>query len=242
MQSAIIWDLETVPDIDLMAAALKTTTQRAKELSKLEFPRLPYHTIVCIGAVVCIRSSAGWNIESIGAPSIIDRTEADLVRSFLARIEDLKPQLITFNGSSFDLPVLRYRAMTHKLGSGVFQSKAYYNRYTDDAIDLCDVLASYDNRAKVSLDVSLRAMGLGSKPTGISGADVENYVASGRIREVAEYCESDVVSTFRLWLRYERFRGTLSDLELEASENNLRQYVLERIALKPHLAALLQLE
>jgi predicted PolB exonuclease-like 3'-5' exonuclease len=239
MQNVLVWDLETVPDFGLMAEVQKTTIAKARELSKVEFPRLPFHKIVCIGAVVCSRSSIGWKIESIGAPSIAERSEAELVESFLNRVEELKPQLITFNGASFDFPVLRYRAMAHKIGSRIFQNKNYFNRYTEDAIDLCDVLASFDARSKASLDLTCRIMGLSGKSAGITGADVESYVSSGRIREVAEYCESDVVNTFRLWLRFELFRGTLSSIEFESSEENLRGFIQERLDSKPHLARLI---
>jgi 3'-5' exonuclease len=239
MPNVLVWDLETIPDFGLIAEAQKTTIPKARELSKVEFPRLPFHKIVCIGAVVCSRSTVGWKVESIGAPSIGERSEAELVESFLNKIEELKPQLITFNGASFDFPVLRYRAMAHKIGARVFQTKNYFNRYTEDAIDLCDVLASFDARSKTSLDLTCKIMGLSGKPAGITGADVESYVSTGRIREVAEYCESDVVNTFRLWLRFELFRGTLSSVEFEASEENLRRFIRERLDSKPHLAGLI---
>ena len=45
---------------------------------------------------------------------------------------------MTFNGSSFDLPVLRYRAMVHKVTAIGLSARPYFNRYTDDAVDLCD--------------------------------------------------------------------------------------------------------
>jgi predicted PolB exonuclease-like 3'-5' exonuclease len=44
---------------------------------------------------------------------------------------------------------------------------------------------------------------------GMSGGEVEKYYGEGRIREIADYCESDVVNTYRVWLRYELFRGHL---------------------------------
>jgi 3'-5' exonuclease len=241
MQNVLVWDLETIPDFGLMAEAQKTTISKAREFSKIEFPRLPFHKIVCIGAVVCSRSTTGWKIESIGAPSIAERSEAELVESFLNKVEEIKPQLITFNGASFDFPVLRYRAMAHKIGSRIFQNKSYFNRYTEDAIDLCDVLASFDARSKVSLDLTCKIMGLSGKSTGITGADVESYVSAGKIREVADYCEADVVNTFRLWLRFELFRGTLSSIEFETSEENLKRFIGERLDSKPHLARLIDI-
>jgi predicted PolB exonuclease-like 3'-5' exonuclease len=81
-------------------------------------------------------------------------------------------------------------------------------------------------------------MGLPGKPTGISGADVDKYYREGRIREIAEYCESDVLNTFRVWLRYELFRGGLSYEGFRASEDSLTQFITMRGNQKPHLAEL----
>src|SRR5436853_7626784 len=85
------------------------------------------------------------------------------------------------------------------------------NRYSDDAVDLCDVLSSFSFQGKATLHELCRVMGLPGKPDGINGGEVEKYYRDGRIREIAEYCESDVVNTYRVWLRYELFRGRLSD-------------------------------
>jgi 3'-5' exonuclease len=137
-----------------------------------------------------------------------------LISAFVDRIAELSPQLVTFNGSSFDLPVLRYRAMVHGVAAPGLSSRPYFNRYTEDAVDLCDVLSSFNAQGKATLHELCRVMGLPGKPDGISGGDsggdVDSYHRAGRIREIAEYCESDVVNTYRVWLRYELFRGRLS--------------------------------
>ena len=121
------------------------------------------------------------------------------------RCAQLTPQLVTFNGASFDLPVLRYRAMVHGIAAPGLSSRPYFNRYTEDAIDLCDVLSSFSTQGKVGLHELCRAMGLPGKPSDISGEEVEKYYRDGHIREIAAYCESDVVNTYRVWLRYELF-------------------------------------
>ena len=54
-------------------------------------------------------------------------------------------------------------------------------------------------------------MGLPGKPKGIDGGEVERYFHEGKIKEIADYCESDVINTYRVWLRYELFRGTRAD-------------------------------
>lgn len=78
-------------------------------------------------------------------------------------------------------------------------------------------------------------MGLPGKPDGVGGADVEKYVGEGRIAEVAAYCETDVVNTYRVWLRYELFRGRLTQNGLRTSEANLNDYIRSHANTKPHL-------
>jgi predicted PolB exonuclease-like 3'-5' exonuclease len=75
-------------------------------------PKHIYHSILCIGALVAHRDNGGpWITDALGAPHVGERPEKALIASFVDRIAELSPQLVTFNGSSFDLPVLRYRAM-----------------------------------------------------------------------------------------------------------------------------------
>ena len=57
----------------------------------------------------------------------------------------------------------------------------------------------------------------------------------GHISVDANYCETDVLNTYRVWLRYELFRGRLTESEHEASERNLEEYIKARSTTKPHL-------
>ena len=75
-------------------------------------------------------------------------------------------------------------------------------------------------------------MGLPGKLKGLDGGDVESHFREGKIREIAEYCETDVVNTFQVWLRYELFRGKLSESEFEASQWNLTDFINLRIKIK----------
>jgi predicted PolB exonuclease-like 3'-5' exonuclease len=69
---------------------------------------------------------------------------------------------------------------------------------------------------------------LPGKPKGFDGSEVERYFREGKIKEIADYCETDVVRTYQMWLRYELFRGTLSRNEFEASERNLASFITVR--------------
>ena len=239
-QTVVVCDLETVPD--LAAAARMLDLDAAPEAEVREalgsgFPKHPLHKIVCIGALVASRQSEGWRVDALGAPHIGERTEAKLISDFIEKIGELLPQLITFNGHSFDLPVLRYRAMVNRVSAGGLQVRQYFHRYTDHALDLCDALGSYMPGVKVKLDEVSKILGLTGKPEGIDGSRVEEMVLTGQIEEVARYCESDVLNTYRVWLVYELFRGSITAKELDWSEMQIRDFVVARKATNPHLYA-----
>ena len=128
--------------------------------------------------------------------------------------------------------------MVHGVAAPGLSLRPYFNRYTEDAVDLCDVLSSFSPQGKATLHEMCRVMGLPGKPDGMSGGEVEKYYREGRLREIAEYCETDVVNTYSVWLRYELFRGRLSEVEFQASDGSLIDYIKARGNTKPHLADL----
>jgi 3'-5' exonuclease len=235
--SVIVWDLETVPDLAGFAAANDLVGKSDVEVREAigdKFPKHIYHSIVCIGALIAHWESDHWAVDAIGAPHVGERTEKELITAFCDKIAELKPQLVTFNGNSFDLPVLRYRAMIHGVSAPGLAARPYFNRYTEDAVDLCDILSSFAPHTKTSLNELSKIMGLPGKPEGIDGTDVERYFLEGRIKEIAGYCEADIVNTYRVWLRYELFRGRLSGIEHQASERSLADFITARGVTKIH--------
>jgi 3'-5' exonuclease len=239
--SVIVWDLETVPDLGGFAAANDLVGKPDADVRAAlgnRFPKHIYHTIVCIGALVAHRESDHWAVDALGAPHVGERTEKQLIGAFCEKIAELSPQLVTFNGNSFDLPVLRYRAMIHGVRATGRRSRPYFNRYTEDAVDLCDILSSFAPHTKASLNELSKIMGMPGKPEGLDGTEVEPYFLDGKIKEIASYCETDVVNTYRVWLRYELFRGRLTEREHQASERNLADFIRSRVdtAPRPHRA------
>jgi predicted PolB exonuclease-like 3'-5' exonuclease len=106
-----------------------------------------------------------------------------LIRDFIEKIGQLRPQLITFNGHSFDLPVLRYRAMVNRVPGAGLQVRQYFHTGTPRT------RSTYATSwARTCLDVS-KIRGLSGKPAGIDGSRVEEMVLAGQIEEVAQYCE-----------------------------------------------------
>ena len=128
--SVIVWDLETVPD--LAAAARLFDMGDAAEAEVREalgsgFPKHPLHKIACVGALVARRQPEGWRMDALGAPHIGERSETQLIRDFIEKIGLFRPQLITFNGHSFDLLVLRYRAMVNRVSAAGLQVRTQRN-------------------------------------------------------------------------------------------------------------------
>jgi 3'-5' exonuclease len=116
--SLIVWDLETVPDVAGFAAAHDLVGKSDIEVRELigdKFPKHIYHSIICIGALVAHREDQCWIVDALGAPHVGERSEKGLISSFVERIAELSPQLVTFNGSSLD--ALPHLAATHPCGS-----------------------------------------------------------------------------------------------------------------------------
>ena len=119
-QNVIVWDIETVPDLQGFAAAKNLAGKSDDEIRDAlgdKFPKHIYHSIVCIGALVAHRDPECWVVDALGAPHCGERPEKELISTFVDRIAQLSPQLVTFNGNSFDLPVLRYRALVNKVAA-----------------------------------------------------------------------------------------------------------------------------
>jgi predicted PolB exonuclease-like 3'-5' exonuclease len=93
-----------------------------------------------------------------------------------------------------------------------FKWNNYINRYHARHLDLMDVLAMYQPRANAPLDQLAKLMGYPGK-LGMDGSQVWNAYCAGRIAEVRDYCETDVVNTWLVYLRFQLMRGCIDRAE-----------------------------
>jgi predicted PolB exonuclease-like 3'-5' exonuclease len=82
----IVWDIETVPDLRGFAAANGhdgRTDDEIREAMGDKFPKHIYHSIICIGALIACQSNEHWVVDALGAPHIGERSERELITSFV---------------------------------------------------------------------------------------------------------------------------------------------------------------
>ena len=225
VSNVFAFDIETVPDVDLgrrlhgldglsdkQVGYVMQTRQR--EQTGSEFLSLEQQRVVAIS--VAMRSRDGFRAWSLGEP---DSTEAELVRRFFDGIDRYSPTLVSWNGSGFDLPVLHYRAMRHCVQAHrywetgdedqSFRWNNYLGRFHWRHIDLMDVLAGHQGRGRVGLDRMASLLGLPGK-TGMSGEGVWDAHLEGRSADIRNYCETDAINTYLIYLRFELMRGRLT--------------------------------
>lgn len=232
MTPILVFDIETVPDIggirrvhdvprelsDADVMAWYSQTRRAATGN--DFPPLALQKVVAIGCA--LRDGTKFKIASVGEP---DNDEAELIRRFFEIIDRCTPQLVSWNGGGFDLPVLHHRALLHGVTAKCywdwgdedreFKFNNYLSRYHTRHVDLMDVLAQYQSRANASLDVMAKLCGFPGK-LGMDGSQVAAAIAAGRIVEVRNYCETDVLNTYFLYQRFRLIRGELDAAGYEA--------------------------
>ena len=185
---------------------------------KNAFPRQPFHRVVAISFLEAEIERDGnqeaYLLRELRSGGEAGFDEKKLLQGFFGYFERLKPRLVSFNGRGFDLPVLKYRAMVNGVSAPWLYGagdkwNSYTQRYaTDWHCDLLDVLSDYGASARVSLHEVSAVLGLPGK-FGISGADVAGLVDEGRIEDVRHYCETDVLTTYLVYLRLMAHRGTI---------------------------------
>jgi len=230
MKPMIIFDLETTLDIDAVCRGLRVdpnNPELAREMAG-DFAKLPFHRIIAIGRMEVTFLDGAWSVHALECDHAGPWSESEMLRRFDSRINHSGANLVGFGISAFDLVVLRYRAMMAATSMPALTSRKFFARYLDDAEDLCDHLASYDARNKVSLDLLSRVLGYGGKPDDIDGSKLEPLIEKGRFDKIASYCIQDVLMTYVIWLRHRLFSG-LSATAYNESHRRLQVFLRQNL-------------
>ena len=248
--NVFVFDIETVPDVESArrlwglqeldddgVAAVMYSKRQQETSGATEFLRHHLHRIVAISAA--FREGDRFKLWSLGEE---DSSEAELVRRFFEGVERYTPVLVSWNGGGFDLPVLHYRAMLHGVAAPrywdtgdedrSFRYNNYLGRFHWRHIDLMDALAGYQARAFAPLDQMASMLGFPGK-LGITGANVWDRYRSGDVKAIRDYCETDVLNTYLIFLKFQHLRGHVQDGQLQEELERTRSYLESSEA--PHL-------
>jgi predicted PolB exonuclease-like 3'-5' exonuclease len=242
--TVIVFDIETIPDIeggrrlynlhDLSDKEVANVMfyKRRQETDDSEFLRLHLHRVVAISLVM--RDHDSFKVWSLGDP---DAPEEEIIRSFFDGIERHTPTLVSWNGGGFDLPVLHYRSLVHGISAprywetgeedSSFKWNNYLSRFHTRHTDLMDVLAGFQPRANAPLDEMATLLGFPGK-MGISGAKVWDAYRHGDIHSIRNYCETDVLNTYLIYLRFQLIRGQLTRSEYDKECRLVREVLKQQ--------------
>ena len=227
MTTTLVFDIESIPDV----AGYRTLNGLSPDISDHDVAEIAFHErraktggdfmplhLQKVVAISCVlRQDDKWKVWSIGKS---DDPEKELIQRFFDGIEKFTPTLVSWNGSGFDLPVLNYRGLLHGVTAARFWDQGedekdfkwnnYISRYHARHTDLMDLMAMYQPRGAAPLDALAKLCGFPGK-LGMDGSAVWGAYQAGKIAEIRNYCETDVVNTWLVYLRFQKMRGVFND-------------------------------
>jgi hypothetical protein len=226
----LVFDIESIPDVAglrvLRGDPAEVSDEQVyaawlaerKEKGQSDFTPLYLQRVLVISCV--FRNSEGLRIHSF-----VDRdgqSEGQVVQKFFHAIEKHQPQLVSWNGSGFDLPVLHYRGLRHGVEASKYWDLGeddreykwnnYISRYHLRHLDLMDLLAMYNPKNNAPLDAMAKLCGFPGK-LGMDGSQVYAQFLAGQTDDVRRYCETDVMNTYLVYCRFQKMRGGFTEAE-----------------------------
>ena len=225
MTPILVFDIETVPDVaglrqlhDLHAdvagrGRASSPSQQRRAHDRQRFPAAAPAARGRRSPARCA-SDDGVRVWSLGEPE--RRASPSSIQRFFDGIEKYTPQLVSWNGGGFDLPVLHYRGLIHGVaaratGTGATTTATSSSTTTSP---LPHAPSRPDGRARdvpaargAPLDAMAQLCGFPGK-LGMDGTEVwHGLPARARSQAIRNYCETDVLNTYLLYLRFQLMRG-----------------------------------
>jgi len=256
-RTLFVFDIETVPDTDAVPNLTGFTdpdeAARRAELERYHleitdgrnaFPRQPFHKVVAISFLEAEIEATGsqevYFLKELRSGGEAGFDEAQLLQGFFQYFERLKPRLVSFNGRGFDLPVLKYRAMVHGIASPWLHQagdkwNSYSSRYSMDwHCDLIEQLSDYGASARVKLAEVCSVFGFPGK-FGVDGSKVADMIDGGDVQGVRDYCETDVLNTYLVYLRFMLHRGNIDTEAYNRAVADIITLIETQGTERPHL-------
>jgi 3'-5' exonuclease len=228
----LVFDIESIPDIAGLRAVRSAPADLsdaqvhdawlAERAEKGQSDFMPLHLQRVLVISVVFRNAEGLRVHSF-----VDRdgqSEGKVVQTFFHSIEKHQPQLVSWNGGGFDLPVLHYRGLRHGVEASKYWDMGeddreykwnnYISRYHMRHLDLMDLLAMYSPKNNAPLDALAKLCGFPGK-LGMDGSQVYAQYLDGRLEDIRRYCETDVMNTYLVYCRFQKMRGGFTAAEYE---------------------------
>ena len=235
--NTLVFDIETIPDTDLGRRLYGVEDLSDEDVGKImffkqrqargtEFLPIVQHRVVAISVV--LRSRDDLHVFTLGDESA---SEKEIVQRFFDGLARYSPDLVSWNGQGFDLPVLHYRALLHGVNAErywetgdndrEFRYNNYLSRFHWRHIDLMDVLSGFHPGARASLDNTATLLGFPGK-LGMSGDKVWSKYLEGELAAIRDYCETDALNTYLVYLRFQLMRRMLDETRYEMELQRLK--------------------
>ncbi|MEM8843474.1 MAG: 3'-5' exonuclease [Pseudomonadota bacterium] len=241
--SILVFDIESIPDAESGRKIHKLSDDLSdkdvvKAMQHLQFQKsgsefMPLHLQKIVAISTVFEKGDQLKVWSLGGE---DASEKEIIQRFFQGLEQHTPTLVSWNGAGFDLPVLNYRSLLHgveaprywELGGddSSFRYNNYISRFHWRHTDLMDVLGNYQPRAGAKLDEIATMLGYPGK-FGMSGADVWDKYQHGAIEEIRNYCETDVLNTYLVYLHFELIRGHCGPVLLATKIERVKKMLRE---------------
>ena len=247
-KSLFIFDIETIPDeeaaINLLNISENATKSEKREAlknyhleitdGKNDFLRQPFHKVVAISFleadIIRENGEERYELTNIKSGGTAESSEEDLIKGFFNYLKRKTPRFVSFNGRTFDFPVLKYRAMKYRVSAPwLYKIGDKWNNYSqryslDWHCDLLEAFSDFGASSRIKMNEICSILNLPGK-TGIDGSKVMDYFDQGKIEDIRNYCESDVINTYLLYLHYQHFTGTISSDNFIKAKEDLVNYI-----------------
>lgn len=238
MKHLIIFDIETIPCVETGRRLLGFEKDIADDVvvQKMEeyhleitkgqnaFLRQPFHKVLCISFLLCeIETNEDGDfyvIKELKTGGRNGESEQEILEKFCSFLQKYKPRIVSFNGKTFDIPVIQYRSMMHKIPCPWLYSKDMLYKYNNahPHCDLLDAFSNFGSSARVKIAEICALLSIPCKQSG-SGDQVYSMYKKSQIEEVCNYCEEDVLVTYMLYLYYQMHSGVI---KLDAFERAIK--------------------
>jgi hypothetical protein len=254
MTPRLVFNIQTIPDIAGLRTLLDVPAHATDtDIANIAFHQrrqhngsehLPLHQHKVCAISCALREKNQFRVWSLGDAN---SSEAEIIQGFFDCIDQYSPQLISWSGSDFDLPVLSYRTLINKV-----QAPNYWNLSEEDSsskknncinldharhLDLMNVLALFNSYANAPLTEIAQLCGFPGQVGMDSSQQVWRDYQAGEFKAIRNDCEADVVNAHLVYLRFQLMRGHLTPAVYEAEINLVRHTLGAHTA--PHWAAFL---